>query len=43
MFLVGDDRGSDVALGHHPGGLAQRMRWPDGKDKGGHAVSYFHE
>jgi hypothetical protein len=42
MFGVGHDGGADPARGHHPRRLPERMRGPDGEDKTGHAVSYFH-
>jgi hypothetical protein len=42
MLLVNDDRGADAPLGHHLRGLPERVRWPDGEHKVGHAVSYLH-
>ena len=37
------DGGADAPRGHHLCRLPQRVGGPDGQDKVGHAVSYFHE
>ena len=43
VFRVDHDGGADPACGHYARRLPQRVRWPDGKDEVGHAVSYLHE